>query len=92
MKLRRRMLPQILVAMLVLLYLGDWIVLSLRPAEKTSSIVQVDQFLKTPLKNHKEEFDYIGTVAQPCVVSVFPHRGETPCWWLTRHKTQWLSA
>jgi hypothetical protein len=51
----------------------------------------VEQFLRTPLKGQKEEFDYMGTVAQPCVPSLFPHSSESPCWWLERHKTQWVS-
>jgi hypothetical protein len=92
MKLRWRHLPQLLLATLALLYLGDWLLLALRPAAQTSSSVQVDQFLKTPLKGQKEEYDYMGTVSQSCVASLFPHRAQTPCWWLERHKTQWLSS
>jgi hypothetical protein len=81
---------QVLLITLLLIYLGDWAVLSLRKSD--SSSVQVDQFLKTPLKGQKEEFDYMGTVAQACVPSLFPHWSETPCWWLNRHKTQWISS
>ena len=92
MKLRWRQIPQFLLAMLLILYLGDWLALALRPAARTSSSVQVNQFLRTPLKGQKEEYDYMGTVAQPCVASLFPHRSETPCWWLERHTTQWLSS
>ena len=55
------------------------------------SSVQVKQFLRTPLKGQKEEFDYMGTVDQPCVRSLFPHSSESPCWWLARHKIQWVS-
>jgi hypothetical protein len=77
------------VAVVVLLYLGDWI--GLRVRGQTSSTVQVQQFLRTPLKGQKEEFDYMGTVDQPCVRSLFPHSAETPCWWLERHKTRWVS-
>ncbi len=39
----------------------------LRVRARRSSTVQVEQFLRTPLKGQKEEFDYMGTVAQPCV-------------------------
>jgi hypothetical protein len=81
---------QVLLIALLLIYLGDWAVLSLR--KDGSSSVQVDQFLRTPLKGQKEEFDYMGTVAQSCVASLFPHQSETPCWWLKRHKTQWISS
>ena len=63
---------QVLLAVLVFLYLGDWAVLWLRASGQPSSSVQVEQFLRTPLKGQKEEFDYMGTVTQPCVPSLFP--------------------
>jgi hypothetical protein len=91
----KRMLGRILQGLLaisVVLYLGDWIVLQYRTHGQQSTSVQVDQFLKTPLKGQKEEYDYMGTVAQPCVPSLFPHWSETPCWWLVRHKVQWISS
>jgi hypothetical protein len=80
-----------LVTLLVVLYLGDLIGWSVRGRNQVSSSVQVEQFLRTPLKGRKEEFDYMGTVAQPCARAIFPHDSETPCWWLERHKIQWVS-
>jgi len=80
-----------LLTLLVVLYAGDWMVLRVRSQSDVSSSVQVQQFLRTPLKGQKEEFDYMGTVAQPCVRAIFPHSSETPCWWLARHKIQWVS-
>jgi len=72
------------------LYAGDWGVLRVRMAHGTAfSTVEVDQFLASPLKNNKEEYDYLGTVAQPCVRSIFPHDSDVPCWWLKRHPKQW---
>ena len=79
-------------AMLLVLYVGDWAILRLRTGGQETSSVQVEQFLKTPLKGQKEEFDYMGTIAQPCVPSLFPHWSETPCWWLRKHTVQWLSS
>jgi hypothetical protein len=80
---------QLLLAAVVVLYLGDWLILRFRP--QGGSSVQVEQFLRTPLKGQKEEFDYMGTVAEPCVRSLFPHSSDTPCWWLERHKIEWVS-
>jgi hypothetical protein len=80
-----------LLVVLAILYAGDWIVLRLRAGSADAHSVQVEQFLRTPLKGQKEEFDYMGTVAQPCVSSLFPHQSESPCWWLERHKIQWVS-
>ena len=83
---------QILLIGLLVLFLADWAVLHIRTRGQDSASVPVEQFLRTPLKGQKEEFDYMGTVAEPCVPSLFPHRSETPCWWLRRHKTQWVSS
>jgi hypothetical protein len=80
-----------LLVVLVVLYLADWAVWRLRSPASVSSSVDVQQFLRSPLKNRKEEFDYMGTVAQSCFRTVFPHNAETPCWWLERHKIQWVS-
>jgi hypothetical protein len=80
---------QLLLAAVVVLYLGDWLILRVR--QQGGSSVQVEEFLRTPLKGQKEEFDYMGTVAEPCVRSLFPHSSDTPCWWLERHKIEWVS-
>jgi hypothetical protein len=77
-------------AILVVLYLGDWVTLWVRGAHASNS-VQVEQFLRTPLKGQKEEFDYMGTIAEPCVSALFPHASVPPCWWLERHKIKWVS-
>ena len=82
---------QLLLAVLALLYLGDWVALLMRGTGQASSSVQVEQFLRSPLKGQKEEFDYMGTTDQPCVRSLFPHNSETPCWWLQHHKIRWVS-
>jgi hypothetical protein len=82
---------QLFFAVLVVLYLGDWVAFELRGQTKASSTVQVEQFLRTPLKGQKEEFDYMGTVNQPCARSLFPHGSQTPCWWLEHHKIRWVS-
>jgi hypothetical protein len=91
MKRRWGRILRVLLACVVVLYLGDWLVLRIGAGAQGSSSVQVDRFLRTPLKGQKEEFDYMGTVAQPCVTSLFPHRSEAPCWWLRWHKVQWIS-
>jgi hypothetical protein len=91
MKRRWGRILQGVLAILVVLYLGDWITLRIRTGSHASNSVQVEQFLKTPLKGQKEEFDYMGTVAEPCVPALFPHWSEAPCWWLERHKIQWVS-
>jgi hypothetical protein len=74
----------------VVLYIADWAALAVRMARHGGlGNVTVSQYLATPLKGHKEEYDYLGSVDQPCVKSIFPHNSDQPCWWLERHKDQW---
>ena len=83
----------LLIALLVL-YVSDFAVFEVRHAHGTAmATVSVDQFLQTPLKGNKAEYDYIGTTDQPCSRSLFPQYAasqlNTPCWWLQKHKAQW---
>jgi hypothetical protein len=81
---------QVLMAFLVLLYAADWALLRIRLSHGTAyRVVAVNQFLASPLKGNKVEYDWTGTVDQNCTRSIFPQAGAEPCWWLERHKTQW---
>ena len=75
-------------------YAVDWSVFEMRgPAMGT---VTVQQFLQTPLKGNKLEFDYLGTADASCSKSLFPQFASSawnpPCWWLERHKKQWQTV
>ena len=89
----RRRLGQIAIVVVVLfgiLYVGDWGVFQARSAHGTAyGAVNVSQFLATPLKGNKVEYDMLGTVSETCSRSIFPQKGNPPCWWLERHKSQW---
>jgi hypothetical protein len=79
-----------LVVLLAVLYLGDWLVLRHRVAIGSGySVVEVDQFLATPLKGDKTEYDLTGTQQVKCVSSIFPHQTYPACWWVKRNRSQW---
>jgi len=79
-----------LLATLALLYLGDWAVWRARLQHGSAyRVVTVNQFLASPLKGNKVEYDWMGTVPQPCSRSIFPQSGDAACWWLERHTSQW---
>lgn len=67
-------------------YAGDWIAFRLEGSPQSS--VTVSRTLVVPLKNNKEEYDYLGTFSEPCSVSLFPQSGLTPCWQLRRNTNQ----
>ncbi|MBB5342418.1 hypothetical protein HDF10_000368 [Edaphobacter lichenicola] len=72
------------------LWVGDWAVLRVRVSHGTAyRVVQVNQFLATPLKGSKVEYDYMGAVPVTCSRSIFPQQGNPACWWLERHSSQW---
>jgi hypothetical protein len=89
----RQRLGQLAIVMVVLLgilYLGDWVVLQVRITHGTAyGVVEVNQFLATPLKGNKVEYDLVGAVQETCSRSIFPQKGNPACWWLERHKSQW---
>jgi hypothetical protein len=80
----------VLGVLLVLLYVGDWLVLRVRVSHGTAyRVVSVNQFLATPLKGSKVEYDLMGTVPVTCSRSIFPQQGDPACWWLEKHTSQW---
>lgn len=80
---------ELVLAAVALLYFVDWAVLRMKDARGAGyGTVQVEQYLSTPLKGNKMEYDYMGTRSQPCTRAIFPH-GATPCWWLARHSSRW---
>ncbi len=54
--------------------------------------VTVRQFLATPLKNGRDELDYLGEVDEPCVRAILPHQQMAPCWWVRAHKDRWTRS
>ena len=79
---------------LAVLYALDFVTFHARQQRGIAlSTIAVDQFLSTPLKGNKAEYDYLGTANQPCSRTLFPQYASStwnpPCWWLQRHKTTW---
>lgn len=71
----------------IVAYVGDSSVYLLRGSP--SSTVTVSRFMGIPLKDNKEEYDFLGTVQVPCAQSLFPHNGHDPCWHLRRDPNEW---
>lgn len=81
----RRIVVALVVAF-VALYGGDWAVYKLRGSPQGA--VTVSRTLVVPLKGNKSEYDYLGTSAVRCSVSIFSQDGESPCWQLRRNQNQ----
>lgn len=75
---------------LLALYIGDVSVFELRVRRGTAyGVIDVNQFLATPLKGQREEYDVVGTIQVTCARTIFPRPSVPACWWLERHKAEW---
>ena len=84
-------LAKYLVVVLLAAYLLDWAVYAVqRVSGHGTAVVQVDDFVATPLKGNKVEYDYTGTDQVTCAESLFPHSRYPVCWWVRTHKDQWV--
>ena len=82
----------ILCVALVAMAAGDYLLFAINLHRgKATSTVDVQQYLETPLKGNKAEYDYLGTDTVPCVHALLPHQHTSPCWWVERHKEHWVS-
>ena len=71
-----------------LVYLADCVVYLLRG--EPMGRVTVNQFVSTPLKGDKTEYDFEGSVDEPCAQSLFGHQRLSACWQLRRNPNQGL--
>jgi hypothetical protein len=69
-------------------YVVDYAVLRLRIATNHNAFgtVTVRPYYAVPQKNHKTEFLFDDPRNEACVHSLFPHAGDSPCWYLNKHR------
>lgn len=70
------------------LYAGDYARVRYRMAKGRNALgtVQISRYYAIAQKNNRVEYDYGDSMNQDCVNSLFPHLGDSPCWYLNRHK------
>jgi hypothetical protein len=85
---------QFVVLAFVLLYAGDYVSARFRLPNDRQTLGSVDVQVMWAIKQKNGRIDYeLGdTETRPCLYSLFPHLGYTPCWYLTRHKNQVISV
>jgi hypothetical protein len=74
----------------VLLYTGDYLSLRYRIPHHREQFgsVRVQRYFAVPMKNRTTEYMFQPPVFERCVNSLFPHFGESPCWYLNRNRRQ----
>jgi len=75
---------------LLILYVGDYLSVRYRipKGRDQFGVVKVQRYYAVGLKSGKTEFMFLGPKNLPCVHSLFPHFGYSPCWYLSRRKVQ----
>lgn len=75
-----------------LTYVGDYVFVRYRMAYPKAGdafgAVQMERLYAIPQKNGKIEYEFDARqpeVTMPCVHSLFPHMGDSPCWYLQRN-------
>jgi hypothetical protein len=75
-----------------LIYAGDYFFVRYRMAHPKSSdafgTVRMERLYAIPQKNGKIDYEFDARqpdVTMPCVRSLFPHMGNSPCWYLQRN-------
>jgi hypothetical protein len=68
------------------LYIGDYVRVRYKVAKKLEPFgsVKVQHYYAVKLKSGKVEYYFDTPQMQPCVHSLFPQVGYTPCWYLQR--------
>jgi hypothetical protein len=76
-----------------LTFVVDYVVLRVRIATNRQPFgtVTVHPYYAVPEKGNKTEYMLGDQTDQQCVHSLFPHMGDSPCWYLSRHTDQQIS-
>jgi len=84
--LRIRLLTAVLLVA-AMAYAGDWMCLRYRNWKRGDAFgsVTVTPVYVIHEKNGKTEYQFAQPQDQPCVRSLFPHFGYSPCWYVSRH-------
>jgi hypothetical protein len=78
------------VSLLGIAYAADYCVFRYRLAtnQQPFGSVNVEHYYEIAHKDGKAEIIFDPPVQQTCVHSLFPHYGDRPCWYLSRHAEQ----
>jgi len=75
---------------LFIVYLGDYLSVRCRIPQTRNPFgtVKVRRYYAVGMKNRKTEFMFLEPENQVCVHSLFPHFGDSPCWYLSRRNVK----
>ena len=74
-----------MVILLCLLYAGDYLSVRMSNNPNLFEVVKTNRYYAIPQKDGKTEFEPAPPMSQTCVHSLFPHGGDSPCWYVYGH-------
>jgi hypothetical protein len=77
-----------------LVYVCDYVSLRYRIPNNRQQFgsVIVQRMWVIPTKDGKTQYAFDPPAPQDCVNSLFPHLGDPPCWYLSRHQRQQVNT
>lgn len=83
----------VLAFLLVAAYASDYAILRYRVWANRNAFgsFPVSSFYAVQEKGNKTEYIFKNQANQTCVHSLFPHLGDAPCWYLSRHTEQQIT-
>ena len=78
------------VAIVTVAYGCDFLYAKFRPAPFAE--VHIDRYLMVSEKFNKIDYERTDPVTERCVYSIFPHFGDSPCWYLMRHTLRFIKV
>jgi hypothetical protein len=84
-----------LIAAIALVYVGDYLIVRWKMAHPATApafgTIQMYRLLAIPMKDGKTDYELDANqpvILTPCVHALFPHMGNSPCWYLQRNSQQ----
>ena len=78
------------IAFVITLYAFDYLYARIRHEPFAS--VHIDQYYAVSEKFNMIAYERGTPVIERCVYSLFPHFGNSPCWYLTRHTLRYIKV
>jgi hypothetical protein len=85
-----RRIGEFLLAAILLLYGGDFVLVHFR--SQPTSRVEVHQYYAVRLKGKKVEYMPLDNASETCARSLFPQLGYPPCWYVERHRIRQIDV
>lgn len=72
------------------LYVSDDLVARVR--HMPGADVEIERYVAVPQKFNRIEYEPATTGTEHCIYTLLPHSGQNPCWYVMRHRVQFVDV